>query len=92
MRKQLLAGICIGIVLPVLGAMLYTMLFSDLSLKSSFETLYEQKRIGSVITLGALPSLLVFFICMRKKKDLIARGILLGTFMWAIVMVVIKFS
>ena len=92
MRKQkVLLGLLLGICIPVIGAVLYTLVFSDLSLSSSLEVLKEQRRIGSVLTLGALPSLLLFFVCIRKQQDLIARGILLGTFLWAIVMVFIKF-
>ena len=90
-KKQLLAGLILGILIPVGGALLYTILFSELSVSSSFEVLKTQNRIGSVLTLGALPSLLLFFVCIRKGREMIARGILLGTFLWAIVMVILKF-
>ena len=41
--------------------------------------------IGKVITLGSVPNLILFFILLKKNKDLMARGIILAMFILVII-------
>ena len=64
-----------GLVLTFIGMTLFTLYFSEGSLRSSLKLLYLEKKLGSLISLGALLNLPVFFILIRKREYTIANGL-----------------
>ena len=87
-NKEKLTGVIIGLVLTFLGMVFFTLYFSEASLFSSFEMLYQERKLGSLISLGALLNLPAFFILIRRRDYQIAYG-LVGLLILLVVVVAI---
>lgn len=92
MRKEILIGFIVGLLATAIGFYLY----STLALKgSSFEEIFQSIKnkglLGQVLSLGAIPNFLAFFIFLKKKQDYRARGVLLATFFIAILVLISQF-
>lgn len=74
-NKEKTIGAIMGLVLTFIGMTLFTLYFSEGSLRSSLKLLYLEKKLGSLISLGALLNLPVFFILIRKREYTIANGL-----------------
>ncbi|MFT4699176.1 MAG: hypothetical protein ACI9SJ_002339 [Flavobacteriaceae bacterium] len=91
MKKEILIGFLVGIAANVAGSYLYIYFFSGYTLKSTIEISLEQDIFGSLIALGALLNLIVFFIFLKKKQFYRARGVVLATVLAAIIVLISKF-
>tara|TARA_B100000767_G_C19778109_1_gene543938 strand:- start:9884 stop:10165 length:282 start_codon:yes stop_codon:yes gene_type:complete len=74
--KERLIGITIGLVLTLLGMSCFTFYFSDETIWRSFQILYIEQKLGSLISLGALLNLPVFFVFIKQNKYDKAYGII----------------
>ena len=74
-NKENAIGAIIGLVLTFIGMTLFTLYFSEGNLISSLEQLYYQKKLGALISLGALLNLPAFFILIRRRDYQIAYGL-----------------
>lgn len=85
MRKiDLLIGFIIGLVATFLGTYLYITLIAKYEFVQGFTFLKNEGYLGKVITLGAIFSLIIFFVLLKLDKELMARGVILATFVLAI--------
>lgn len=85
-------GAVLGFLAPVLGFVLvYLFSFRNLSLSEFFEFLVERRKLSSVISLSAIPNLLLFFIFIWLNYLYSARGVLASTFLLALVVIITKF-
>ena len=57
----------------------------------TLEMIKEGKLYGKVLSLAAIPNLLVFFVFIKKKQDNRAKGVLLTTILIALTTLVLKF-
>lgn len=89
--KEILIGFLIGLVANMAGTYLYIFFFSDLSLESTLEAAVERDILGSLIALGAILNLGVFFIFLKKKQYYRARGVVLATVVASLVILISKF-
>ena len=86
------AGLVAGILLPVL-TLLAIWLIRDEGVFMEFLTRSQKMGILSkMISLAALPNLLLFFICIWTERSFSARGIIFATLIVALVMLVLKFA
>ncbi|WP_395061550.1 hypothetical protein [Flavobacterium sp.] len=83
-KTDLIIGFLIGIVSALLGTFLFLTLFTKYNLFTDFQAIRAEQILGKVITLGAILNIIVFFILLQKKKELMARGIVLATITLAI--------
>ena len=83
-KTDLIIGFLIGIVSALLGTFLFLALFTKYNLFTDFQVIRAEGILGKVITLGAILNIIVFFILLQKKKELMARGIVLATITLAI--------
>ena len=75
-----------GIVACIVGTLVFLLLkMPKLVSVEGFQTIREQGIMGKLITLGAVINLLLFFILLKKNKDLMARGVVLATIVLAFV-------
>lgn len=86
-KTDLLIGFFIGIVSALLGAILFLKLFTEVQTLNDFHIVREQGILGKVLTLGAILNIIIFFILLKKNKELMARGIVLATIILAILTV-----
>jgi len=91
MKKEILIGFAIGLVATAFGFYLYIEFASKYSFDETLKILNEGNLYGKVLGLAAIPNLLVFFIFLKKKQDLRARGVLLACFFVAFLILVSKF-
>ncbi len=83
-KTDLLIGLFIGIVSALLGASLFLAFFTNYNLFRDFEAIRAEQILGKVITLGAILNIIIFFILLKKNKELMARGVVLSTIVLAI--------
>ena len=65
----------IGLVLTLIGMSLYTFYFSEETLLNSLSFLYQEKKLGALISLGALLNLPAFFVLIRRENYRTAYGL-----------------
>jgi len=73
--KFFLWGILAGLFWTGFGVFLLVYFLSNDSLENSLQFLYDQNRLGGVISLAALVNLPIFFLAIRKNKFPFAAGI-----------------
>ena len=79
-KKDLILGFLIGILLAFLGAFLVVYLLTNVNLFTNYQFVKQQGILGKVITLGAILNIIAFFVLLKLKKELMARGIILALF------------
>mgnify|MGYP003112829773 FL=1 len=89
--KQILIGFAIGLLSNITGTYLYIFFFSKHSLETTLKDAVENDLIGSLIALGAILNLVVFFLLLKKNQFYRARGVVLATVLAALVILLFKF-
>ena len=86
MRKiDLLYGTLIGFATCVLGSFIFLAAFTDHSFLEGVQIMRMQGNLGKLLTLGAILSVVVFFVLLRFNKDLMARGVILALIILSII-------
>lgn len=83
-RIHLLYGLLLGIALSFLGAYLYVTLFTEFDFEEGVKIIKSQDNFGKLITLGAIPNLIAFFVLLKMKREMWARGVVMATIILAI--------
>ncbi len=78
-KLDLLYGFIIGIAMALLGAYLFIEVFTDYNYHYGLIIIRSNGDLGKLIALGAMINLGLFFILLKFKKDLMARGVVLAT-------------
>ncbi len=91
MKKEILIGIVVGLFATLAGYYLYVELFIDTNFKEAFRFIHQEKMYGKILSLAAVPNLLVFFVFIKKKQDQRARGVLIATLFIALLILVSQF-
>jgi len=87
-----LLGFLIGLVLPLVGIMLFWTVAPRPGGLNDIRALADHPDVVSaVISIGLLANLPAFFLFYRRKWDESARGVIMATFLYAIPIVYIKF-
>lgn len=90
MRKiDLFYGFLIGIAAAFLGTFIFVYSFINHDFGEGLETLKAQDNLGKVITLGAILNLIAFFLLLKYKKELMARGVVLATIILTILTITV---
>ncbi len=85
-------GIAAGLILPLAALIIYYfMRYSGLSLGEFLQVYKNLGILTHIISLSVLPDLLLFFLFIRKNRLKSARGVLLATFLFTLVVLVIRF-
>lgn len=91
MKKEILIGFLIGLIATTFGFYIYVEFVSTYSFEETINILNEGNLYGKVLGLAAIPNLFVFFIFLKKKQDLRARGVLFSCFFVAFLILISKF-
>jgi len=84
-KIDLLYGFLIGLLAAILGAYLFIVLFTPYDFIDGVGTLRSKGQLGKLITIGAILDLLAFFVLLKYKKELMARGVVLATIIITII-------
>lgn len=74
-----------AIVAAILGSFIFIEAFTNYSFLEGFEIMKSQGELGKIITLGSILNIIVFFTLLKLDKELMARGVVLGTILLTIV-------
>lgn len=92
LKDSLLLGIPAGLVGPVVGVLVfYFVNFSNSEFGSFFRMAAEQNLLSPLLSLCAVINLGIFFLFIRINHLHSARGIILSTFLYGIVIIGLKF-
>lgn len=89
--KEIAIGFFVAILATLSGMYLYVELFSSYGFVKTFQLIQDGDMYGQIITLGAIANLFVFFVYLKKKQDVRAKGVLLATIVIALITVATKF-
>lgn len=88
---KLVFGLVPGILLPVLAFIVTWAVISDIPLGRYLDQFREMNRLSSLISLSAIPNLLLFFVFIWLNNYRSARGVIFATLILALVMLIVKF-
>ena len=84
-KSDLLVGMLLGIIAAIFGSFIFITLFTDYSFMAGVTVMKNAGHLGKVITLGAILNLIIFFVLLHYKKELMARGVVLATILLTII-------
>jgi hypothetical protein len=92
-RNVPVLGLILGIVFPMLGMLvMYLIKFTGTPLSGFIQTLSDYHKIAAmVLSLSLLANAIPFIYYTNKRLDLTARGILIATMLYAVLIVMLKF-
>ncbi|WP_299057199.1 hypothetical protein [uncultured Polaribacter sp.] len=90
-KKDILIGVLVSLVATFAGAFFYVEYFSNYSFDDTLLKVQQGQLFGKLLSLAAIPNLLVFFVFIKKNQDNRAKGVLLATILIALTTLVIKF-
>ncbi len=85
-------GLIAGLVLPVLTLVVIWLIRYEGGLGEFFSSFRQMSMLSKVISLAAIPNLLLFFLFIWTNRIFSARGVIFATLVVAMVMLVIKFA
>ena len=91
MNRDMILGGLSAFALTFLGMVLFTLYFSQGGIMNSFELLYVEKKLGALMSLGALVNLPVFFYYLRFRRYEMAYGMVGILMLLAGVVALLKF-
>ena len=94
MKKEIFKGIIAGFVSTLIGIVICVFIVSqirNLPFTDTFNFYLDNDTLWMLLSLGALPNLLIFFWFLKKNREYNARGVLLTTFIVAITAYLIYF-
>ncbi|MEC5164995.1 hypothetical protein RCH18_000718 [Flavobacterium sp. PL11] len=83
-KIDLLFGFLLGICTAAIGAYLFIIIFTDFTFIYGIQILKYQGNLGKIITLGAIPMLLLFGVLLKFNREMMARGVVLAVIALAI--------
>ncbi|MBK9223951.1 MAG: hypothetical protein KA215_01145 [Flavobacterium sp.] len=88
-KTDLLIGVFIGIIASIIGSYVFIELLTEYNFIEGVKILRFQGKLGKIISLGSVLNIIVFFLLLKFNKELIARGVILGTILLAIITLLI---
>jgi hypothetical protein len=85
MKKEMLIGFVVALIATSFGCFIFIEYFSNYDFYKSLELIKEGNLEGKVLILGAIANFFVFFVFLKKKQIYRARGVLLETFLIALI-------
>ena len=88
-KTDLLIGVFIGIIASIIGSYVFIELLTEYNFIEGVKILRFQGKLGKIISLGSVLNIIVFFLLLKFNKELMARGVILGTILLAIITLLI---
>jgi hypothetical protein len=91
-KDSTILGLLIGLIAPVLVMLgFWKFQFGHTSLIGFYEVMVESGNLPGLISIGLLGNLAAFSLFYRAKLDVSARGVITATFLYGLVIVILKF-
>ena len=90
MNKQFIKGLFIGLIAPIVAFVIYVAFYLGREILDTYHSLLERNILSETISLSVLINLLLFFMHIKTNKDMVAKGIILATMIYAFVVLGLK--
>lgn len=90
MIKKKLMGFVIGITATIAGITFFTIIFSPESISNSLKSLFVQKKLGALISIGSLINIPLFFILLKLNKINQAYGLISFLLLLVFIVAILK--
>ncbi len=92
-RNVPVLGFILGIIMPLLGLLLfYLVKFSGMGMEEFISVLLRNhEETAKILSLALIANLIPFIYYTSKRLDLTARGVLISTMLYAVLIVLLKF-
>ena len=90
MDNQFVKGVFIGLIAPIVAFVIYVAFYLEADVMETYNSLVKMNKLTHVISLSALINLLLFFMNLKTNRDLIAKGILFATIIYAFIVLGLK--
>jgi hypothetical protein len=90
-RKEILIGVLVALFTTFFAVIVYVEYFFKFNFDDTLQMVKERNLYGKVLSLAAIPNLIVFFVFLKKKQDARAKGVLMATFLIAFTTLILKF-
>jgi hypothetical protein len=90
-RKEILIGVLVALSTTFFAVIVYVEYFFKFNFEDTLQMVKERNLYGKVLSLAAIPNLIVFFVFLKKKQDARAKGVLMATFLIAFTTLILKF-
>ena len=90
MIKKKLTGFVVGITATLGGMIFFTLIFSPDSVYKSLNSLFFQKRLGALISIGSLVNIPLFFILLKSNKINYAYGLISFLLLLVFIVAILK--
>ncbi|HIP48162.1 MAG TPA: hypothetical protein EYG92_04245 [Lutibacter sp.] len=84
MIKKIGIGFILSILTTIAGSYLYMEIVMKNGFEASWQWMLDTGNQGMILSLGAIPNLLLFFVFLRRKEEYKARGVMLGVILVAL--------
>lgn len=89
---SVLTGLILGLIIPVVTMVIIWVVRFEISLSDFLSSFQQMRVLSKVISLAAIPNLLLFFLFIWTNRPYSARGVIFATLVVAMVMLVLKFA
>lgn len=90
-KKNVIIGFLVGLLATTIGFYFYTQIINQFSIKFVKKMIVEGKMLGMILIYSAIPNLLAFFVFLKRNEDYKAKGVLLATFLVALIILSSEF-
>jgi len=91
MKADLIKGVLLGIIAPIIACVFYVVFINEETLENFIYNFVTDRNLPAIISLSLLINLALFFLKLKFNKDEQSRGILFSTFLYGVVIVILKF-
>ncbi|MFT6028060.1 MAG: hypothetical protein ACI8P5_002339 [Bacteroidia bacterium] len=91
-KDNTVIGLLVGLIAPLIVMLgFWQVQFGHTSLIGFYEIMVQSNNLPGLISIGLLGNLGAFFLFYRFKLDVSARGVIMATFLYGLVIVILKF-
>ena len=91
MKSDLVKGVLLGIISPIIAFIIYVVFIIETTLGNVINNPSFNRNLPAIISLSLLINLVLFFVKLKLNKDEQSRGILFSTFLYGVIIVILKF-
>jgi hypothetical protein len=90
MDKQFIKGLFVGLIAPIVAFIIYVAFYLEREILETYHSLLEKNILSEAISLSVLINLLIFFMNIKTNRDMVAKGIILATMIYAFIVLGLK--
>ena len=90
MDNQFVKGVFVGLIAPIVAFVIYVAFYLEADVMETYNSLVKINKLTHVISLSAIINLLLYFMNLKTNRDLISKGILFATMIYAFIVLGLK--